>query len=100
VLQAESTQALEAENAVVLASAREDVEGLVRKVALLEGELVEVRRAREAIEEKFHSLSAVSADGMRRLVVSEREREERFEELYLLWAQGSELCSLSSACHG
>jgi hypothetical protein len=36
---------VEAESAMVLDSACEDVEGLVQKIALLEGELVEVRQA-------------------------------------------------------
>jgi hypothetical protein len=41
VLQMESTQAREVENVVVLVSVQEDVERLIRKVALLEGELME-----------------------------------------------------------
>jgi hypothetical protein len=36
---------MEAENATTLASAREDAEGLVQKIALLEGELAEERWA-------------------------------------------------------
>jgi hypothetical protein len=76
VLQVETTWAPKAENTTALASAHEDVEGLVRKVALLGGELAEVRRVREVVEERFHSLSHMSADGMRRLVVSEKERRE------------------------
>jgi hypothetical protein len=44
------------------------------------------------IEEKFCNLSDMSADGVRRLVVSEDESQELFEELSLLWARGSELC--------
>jgi hypothetical protein len=73
VLQAEWTWAREAENDAVLAYAHEDAEGLVRTVGLLEGELSEARRAREAVEVKFHSLSSVSANGVRRLVVSKKE---------------------------
>jgi hypothetical protein len=64
------------ENATTLASASEDTEGLVRNVALLEGELVEARRAQEAVEEEFYSLSNVSAAGLRRLVVSEKDHRE------------------------
>jgi hypothetical protein len=73
VLQAEWTWAREAENGAPLAYAHEDAEGLVRMVGLLEGELSEARRAREAVEVKFHSLSSVSANGVRRLVVSKKE---------------------------
>jgi hypothetical protein len=62
---------VKAKNAVVLASAREDVEGLIRKIALFEGELVAEYQAQE---------------------VSERERLEQFEELTILQIQGSELC--------
>jgi hypothetical protein len=61
----------EVENAMVLASAREDAEGFVRKITLLENELAVERQARE---------------------VSERERRARFEELTLLQTQSSELC--------
>jgi hypothetical protein len=43
-----------------------------------------VRWAREVAEDKFCSLSDASADGARRLVVSEMERREQFEELSLL----------------
>jgi hypothetical protein len=37
----EPTQAREVENVTVLASIQEDAKGLIRKVALLDGELVE-----------------------------------------------------------
>jgi hypothetical protein len=40
----------EMENAVVLASAREDVEGFARKIALLEDELAAERQARDVSE--------------------------------------------------
>jgi hypothetical protein len=62
---------VEAENAAALASASEDAEGFVRKIALLEGELVAERPAQE---------------------VFERERREQFEELTLLQTRGSDLC--------
>jgi hypothetical protein len=52
-----------AENATVLASTHEGTEGLVSKVALLEGELLMVCRARDVAEEKIHSLSDAAADG-------------------------------------
>jgi hypothetical protein len=75
-----------------VASAHEDIEGLFQKVTLLEGELAEVHRARETVEEMFRSLFDMSANGMLRLVVSEKERQEQFEELSLPWSQGSKLC--------
>jgi hypothetical protein len=62
---------VEAENVVVLASTHEDVEGLIRKIVLLEGELAVERQAHE---------------------VSKRERREQFEGLTLLQTWGSELC--------
>jgi hypothetical protein len=43
--QTESTQARKVKNVMVQASVREDAEGLVHKVALLKGELAEVRQA-------------------------------------------------------
>jgi hypothetical protein len=66
----EGVSRVEVENTVALAFARDDAEGFVQKISLLEGELV-VERVREA---------------------SERERREQFEELTLLQTQGSELC--------
>jgi hypothetical protein len=66
------------------APAHADVEGPVQKVTLLEGELAEVRRAREGAEGRFHILSDVAADGARRLVVFERERRVQFKELSIL----------------
>jgi hypothetical protein len=70
------TQVWEVENVVVQASVQEDVEGLVRKVTLLEGELAEARQARGVAEEKFCSLSNASADGAWWLVVFEMECRE------------------------
>jgi hypothetical protein len=64
VLQAVPNRAWETENATTPASTREDIVGLVRKVALLEGELAEPHRAREAVEEKFCNLFDMSANGM------------------------------------
>jgi hypothetical protein len=51
------------ENVMVLAFVWEDVEGLIRKVALLEGELAEAHQAREVAKEKFCHLSDASGDG-------------------------------------
>jgi hypothetical protein len=53
---------------------------------------VDLHRAQEVAEEKFRSLSGMSAEGAWRLVVSEMERREQFEELSLLWAWGAKLC--------
>jgi hypothetical protein len=61
----------DAENAIALASAREDVEGFARKIALLEDELIAERQALE---------------------VFERECGEQFEELTLLQTRGFEMC--------
>jgi hypothetical protein len=88
----ELTRAQEVKHEMVLASAHEDVEGLVQKVTLLKGELAEARRAWEVAEEQFYSLSNASGDGAWRLVVSKMEHREQFEELSFLWAQGTELC--------
>jgi hypothetical protein len=66
----------EVENAVALASAQEDAEGLILKVALLEVELALARRAQEVAD--------VAADGARQLVVFERECQEQLDELSLL----------------
>jgi hypothetical protein len=63
VSQTELTQAWEMENVMVLASVWEDAEGLVRKVALLEGEHAKACRTQEVAEEKFCRLSGASADG-------------------------------------
>jgi hypothetical protein len=65
VLQVEPTRVWEVKNAAPLASAREDTEGLVQKVAFLKGELAEVRRVWEVVEQKFYSLFDVLADDMR-----------------------------------
>jgi hypothetical protein len=56
---------------VVLASVWGVAEGLVHKVALLDGELVEVTGPGGVAEEKVRSLSSSSAEGARQLVASE-----------------------------
>jgi hypothetical protein len=61
----------EAENAAVLASAREYAEGFAHKITLLEDKLTAEHQSWE---------------------VSERECREQFEELTLLHTQSSELC--------
>jgi hypothetical protein len=88
----EMVSRVEAENTAVLASAHEDAEGLVLKIALLEGELAKERWARELVEKNSHGLSDVAVDAERRWEVSERERQVQFEELTLLQTRGSKLC--------
>jgi hypothetical protein len=91
VSQAKSTRVREAENVIVPTFVPEDAEGLICKVTLLEGELMEPRQAWEVAEEKFRNLSDVSADGAWQLVVFEMEHWEQFEELSLLQASGSSI---------
>jgi hypothetical protein len=67
------SQVQEVESIAVLASVCGDAKGLIRKVALPEGELTEARQAREKAKEKVHSLSSSSAEGIQRLVASETE---------------------------
>jgi hypothetical protein len=69
----ELTWAWEVEDAMTLASALEDAEGLVWKVTILDSELVEARQAQEMVEEKFHFLSNVSANGAWWMVVSKMD---------------------------
>jgi hypothetical protein len=88
----ERVSRVEVENAMALASACEDVEGLVRKIALLVGEHAEVHRAQEVAEEKSRGLSDAAADAERQWEVSEMELWEHFEELTLLQTRGFELC--------
>jgi hypothetical protein len=74
----------QAENVATLAFAHEDAEGLVWKVALHKGELVQARQAREVAKVKICSLSDAAATSVWWLVVFEREHWEQFEELSLL----------------
>jgi hypothetical protein len=71
----ERVSRMEAENTAVLAFARKDAEGIVRKIALLEDELV---------VENSYGLSDMVADAERRWEVSEMEHREQFGELTLL----------------
>jgi hypothetical protein len=65
MLQSERTQVREVENVVMLASIWEDAKGLIRKVALPEGEFAEARQAQKVVEEKFYSLPNASIDSAR-----------------------------------
>jgi hypothetical protein len=58
----ERVSRVEVENAVALASARKDAEGLVRKITRLEGEVAEVHPAREMAEENSCGLSSAVVD--------------------------------------
>jgi hypothetical protein len=68
----ERVSRVEVENAVALASAREDAEGLVWKAVVLKGELMEAREAREVAEEKSRGLFNAVADAERQWEVSEK----------------------------
>jgi hypothetical protein len=61
----ERVSRVEAESAVALVSTREEVEGLVRKVTLLEGEHTKALRAREVAEENSCDLSDAVANAER-----------------------------------
>jgi hypothetical protein len=61
----ERVSRVEAESAVALVSTREEVEGLVRKVTLLEGEHAKALRAREVAEENSCDLSDAVANAER-----------------------------------
>jgi hypothetical protein len=58
----------EAESIAILAPTQGDGKGLIRKVALLEGELVEARWARGVARERVHHLSNSSTEGVRWLL--------------------------------
>jgi hypothetical protein len=68
----ERVSRVEAENAVALVSAHEDVEVLVRKIAFLEDELAEARRAQEVAEDKSRGLSDKAAYAKHQWEVSEK----------------------------
>jgi hypothetical protein len=53
---------VEVESVAVVASAHGEVEDFTRRIALLEGELVEVRQAQETAEENSRGLSDTAAD--------------------------------------
>jgi hypothetical protein len=80
----ERVSRVEVENATTLASAHEDVEGLARQTAFLEGELVEARQVREVIEVNSRGLSDIAVNAERWWDESEREHQEQLEELTLL----------------
>jgi hypothetical protein len=75
---------VEVESTVTLASDREEVEGLVRRIALLEGALAEVHQAQEMAEENSCGLSDAAADAERRPRRREESEKELQEELTLL----------------
>jgi hypothetical protein len=83
---------VEMENIVMLASAHEGAEGLVRKIALLEGELAEACWARDVVGEKSCVLFDAVADAKHRWKVYEKGHREHFEELTLLQTRGFKLC--------
>jgi hypothetical protein len=66
----ERVSRVEAENAIMLASTHKDAECLVRKITLIEGELVEVRWAPEVAEENSRGLFDAAVDAEHRWEVS------------------------------
>jgi hypothetical protein len=77
---------------MLLPSIWEDADGLSCKVARLEGEHAKAHWDWEVAEDKLHSLTDASADGMRWIVASEMERQEQYNEFSLLQAWGAKLC--------
>jgi hypothetical protein len=75
---------VEAESTMAVASAHEETDGPVWKIALLEGVPTEVRRAHKVAEETSHGLSDTAADAKRWQEDFERGRREQMEELTLL----------------
>jgi hypothetical protein len=63
VLPMGSSWAQEPESVAVLVPVRRDVKALVRRVALLDGELEEACRAQEVAEQKVRDLLSSSAEG-------------------------------------
>jgi hypothetical protein len=95
----ERVSRVEVQSAAALASAREDAKDLARKIALLEGELVEARQAREVVEENSRGLSDAMSDVI--WEESEREHQEQFEEVTSFYRSGALSCVLSlSVLHG
>jgi hypothetical protein len=72
----ERVSKVEAESTMALASAHEEAEGLVRRIALLEGGLVEARRAWEMAEKNSQGLSNAEADDECWWKEIERESQE------------------------
>jgi hypothetical protein len=72
----ERVSRVDEDSIMALASACNEIESIVRKVTLLEGELAEVRWAREVAEETTHGLSDTVTDAKRRQEESERGHRE------------------------
>jgi hypothetical protein len=83
---------METESAAVLASTCKEAEGSARRIAFLDGELMDVHEARDMAQVNSQNLSGVVADVDRRWEEDERECLERVQELTLLQTRGSELC--------
>jgi predicted nucleic acid-binding Zn-ribbon protein len=75
---------VKAKSAAALASTREEAEGLIQRIALLEGELVESHQSRKTAEGNSQGLSDGVADTERQCEASKRECREHAEELTLL----------------
>jgi BMFP domain-containing protein YqiC len=72
---------MEPESAIVLASARGEVEVFARTIALLEEKLTEAHQTRDTSEVNSRGLSDVEADVEQQWEESERESEEWVQEL-------------------
>jgi hypothetical protein len=75
---------MEMKSVVALASARGKAEGFARRIALVEGELVDALQAQDIAEVNSWSLSGVAADTDRWWKEAKRECRERVQELTLL----------------
>jgi hypothetical protein len=80
----ERVSRVDEDSIMALASACNEIESIVRKVTLLEGELAEVRWACEVAEETAHGLSDTTTDAKRRQEEFERGHRELLDELILL----------------
>jgi chromosome segregation ATPase len=90
----ERVSRMEAKSAATLASARREAEGFTHRITPLEGELAEVRQARDTTEANSQGLFNMAADTEQRWEESERECQEWVQELILLQTQGFELCQV------
>jgi hypothetical protein len=82
------------ERVVLLATVRSEVDKVAQRVSALEGELMAMRRARDATKEKIPNLAAAAE---RQRVAAEEQCECLVHELTLLNLRGSELCMTTTS---